>query len=99
MLSRPSFWFTSRLQKSLFSLLPISKDVAILRVYVPAVVLSTRARDVGCGRCCSFEVCIASSTALYKKRIVACSNQLMEMRSGEFFFINLMVRHTTSGSH
>ena len=47
MLSRPSIWCVSRLEKSLFSLLSISEDAAILRVHVSAVVLSTRIRDLG----------------------------------------------------
>ena len=87
----------SRLQKRLFSLLPISGDAAILHVHVSAVVLSTRIRDFGCGGCYSLEVCITSNTALYEKRIVDCSKQLMEMRSWDFFFIHLMVWRTTSG--
>ena len=73
--------------------------MAILCVHVSEVVLSTRTRDFGCVRYCSLEVCVVSSTTLHEKMIVAHSRQLMEMRSGDFFFINLMVRRTTSGGH
>ena len=83
----------------MLSLLPISEDAAILRVHVFAVVLSTRVSDFGCSRCFSFEVHVASSTALQEKSIIACSKQFMEMRFRDLFFINFMVQRTNSGSH
>ena len=81
-MSKPSIWFMSRLQKSMFSILPISEDAAILRGHVSVVVFSTRVSDFGCGGCCYFEVHAVSSTELCVKMIVACSKKLIEIRSG-----------------
>ena len=46
-----------------------------------------------------FEVHIVSSTALCEKSVVAHSKQLMEMRFGNLFFINVTVQRTISGGH
>ena len=76
-LSRPSFWFTRRLQKRTLRIFPVGDDASILLFQESSVVLLTRMSDLRRGRCAGFGLLISSRTVLHDRMIVVKSKMLI----------------------